>query len=141
MDDTTMDVELALWDARQPPWERRDPVWSLIAYRLARYLLDLTRADLREAIRSVPPRTRDQLLRSAASISANIGEGYARASRSERARYYAYALGSARECSVWYRAMADHLPPGVVEQRVCVAARIRRLLLGLMKATRSGRVG
>ncbi|MEA3245155.1 MAG: four helix bundle protein, partial [Gemmatimonadota bacterium] len=121
------------------PWERQDPVWTLVAFRLSRYLLDLARADLRGVAHRVPLRTRDQLLRCVASIGANIGEGYARPGNAERARFYAYALGSAREASVWYRAVGDALPGEVVEQRVEVLARIRRLLLGLMKAARGRR--
>jgi four helix bundle protein len=141
MDDAAIDLELALWDARQPPWERQDPVWTLIAFRLSRFVLDLARADLRAVAHRVPLRTRDQLLRAVASISANVGEGYARPGNAERARFYAFALGSAREATVWYRAIGDALPGNVLEQRVAVLARIRRLLLGLMKAGGRRKVG
>jgi four helix bundle protein len=44
----------------------------------------------------------DQLYRAVGSIGANIAEGYSRASARDRARFYEYALGSAREAREWY---------------------------------------
>jgi four helix bundle protein len=41
---------------------------------------------------------RDQLLRAALSVVNNLSEGSAKPSVRERARYYAIALGSFREC-------------------------------------------
>jgi four helix bundle protein len=133
MDDKAMDVELSLWEAQQAPWERADPLWSLIAYRLARFVLDQVREDLRGLGTRVSLVTRDQVLRSAASISANIGEGYSRPSARERARFYGFALGSAREAVSWYASIAHLLPGGAVAARMAVFARLRRLLLGLLR--------
>ncbi len=36
------------------------------------------------------------------SIRANIAEGYSRGTGKDRARFYEYALGSARESRDWY---------------------------------------
>ncbi len=135
MTDAEIDVEVALWEATQPPWERKDPIWTLLAYRIARFALDSVRSDLRSAGRRVPPTVRDQLLRSAASIPANIGEGYSRATNRERARFYSYSLGSVREAISWYVALADELPGGTVADRVALLTRIRRLLLGLIRSS------
>jgi four helix bundle protein len=44
----------------------------------------------------------DQLSRALGSISANIAEGYSRGTGKDRARFYEYALGSARESRDWY---------------------------------------
>lgn len=134
MTDAEIDVELALWDTQQPPWERMDPLWSLVAYRLARYALDVVRADLRGAEGRITPSVRDQLLRATGSIAANIAEGYSRATARERARFYSFALGSTRESGAWYAAMMDELPSGVGTARIALLTRIRRLLLGLLKS-------
>jgi four helix bundle protein len=45
-----------------------------------------------------------QLWRSAVSIAANSAEGYSRGTGADRARFHEHALGSARECIVWYEA-------------------------------------
>jgi four helix bundle protein len=132
MDDIAMDNELAAWDDRQPRWEKEDPIWTLLAYRLARYALDLTKEDLRQA-RRIDANTRDQLLRSVGSIAANLGEGHARSSTRERARFYNYALGSAREACVWYSSISDALPDGVASARLAVLTRIKKLTFGLTR--------
>ena len=44
----------------------------------------------------------DQLYRAIGSISANIAEGYSRGTGRDRARFFEYALGSAREGRDWY---------------------------------------
>ena len=44
----------------------------------------------------------DQLYRALGSISANLAEGYSRGTGKDRARFYEYALGSARESRDWY---------------------------------------
>jgi four helix bundle protein len=136
MDDAAIDAELAIWESAQPPWERADPIWSLVAYRLARYALDNAKGDLRGAGLRVPADARDQLLRSSASVVANIGEGYSRPTPRDRAKFYAYAVGSAREAVAWYQSVDDRLPGGVATARIIVLTRVRRLLLGLIQ--RSG---
>jgi four helix bundle protein len=132
MDDIAMDNELAAWDDRQPAFEKEDPLWSLLAYRLSRYAMALLRADLRHT-RRIDPETRDQLTRATSSIAANISEAYSRSTPRERSRFYSYALGSAREAGVWYASIADALPPGVPEARCAVLSRIRKLVFGLMR--------
>ena len=128
MTDAEMDVEVA-------PWERMDPIWTLLAYRMARFASDMVRADLRSADGRVPITVRDQLLRATASVSANIGEGYSRATGRERARFYSYALGSTRESVTWYSTLMDELPSGVGAARIALLTRIRRLLLGLIRSS------
>jgi four helix bundle protein len=132
MDDIAMDNELALWDSRQPAWEKEDPLWSLLAYRLARYALDLTKADLSQT-RRLGNETRDQLLSSVASIAANLAEGHSRNTSRERARFYNYALGSAREANVWYSSIADALPDGTATARSAVLSRLKKLIYGLCR--------
>ena len=115
-----------------------DVLWKLDAYRLTLYLLHLTRTDCQTLQRS---RTGEgiacQMLRAAGSISANLGEGYSRSTRTDRIRFLSYSLGSARECISWYEAARAMLPEQGVEERLELLARIRALLLGLIRALRA----
>jgi four helix bundle protein len=133
MDDATMDAALEEWSAHQAEAERADPIWSLLAYRFSRFALDSARMDLKLIHGRVEYRTRDQLSRAIASISANIGEAYSRMSAADRARFFTFALGSTREAISWYTSIADLLPSGTANDRISVLSRIRRLLLGLIR--------
>jgi four helix bundle protein len=75
-----------------------------------------------------------QLERAAASIGANIAEGYSRRSAADRARFYGYALGSTREAMVWYRSVATRLDAKILPLRLAFLVQERRLLLGMLKA-------
>jgi four helix bundle protein len=132
MDDTAMDNELAAWDDRQPKWDKTDPLWTLLAYRLARWTLDLALQDLKH-LRGVSIETRDQLHRAITSISTNVAEGHARNTARDRARFYNYALGSAREAGIWYASIGSELPDGVADARLAILSRIRKLLYGLAR--------
>ncbi len=127
-----MDNELAAWDDRQPAWEKEDPIWTLLAYRLSRFALDQVKRDLRQA-RRVDAETRDQLQRAIGSIAANLAEGHARPSTKERAKFYNYALGSAREACVWYSSISEALPDGVATAKLAVLTRIKKLTFGLTR--------
>jgi four helix bundle protein len=140
MDDTAMDNELAAWDSQQAPLEKADPIWTLLAYRLSRYLIDLTRHDLGQA-RGISWETRDQLTRAVASVAATMAEGHARTTPRERARYYTISLGSAREAGVWYASISAGLPDGIADARTAIIARIKKLLFGLIKKTDAPRWG
>ena len=61
-------------------------------------------------------------------ISANIDEGYSRSSGKERAHFYEYALGSARESRGWYYKCSVALPPLVVVARTGRLSQIVRIL-------------
>ena len=72
------------------------------AYRLGLFLSDLGWQDATRLARD--RRTAaiaDQLYRAVGKISSNFGEGYSRGTGKERARFYEYALGSARESRDW----------------------------------------
>ncbi len=129
--DLTLLEELGRWEEGVSPAETGDPLWKLHAYRVARYLLDRSLLDLREAAPPVHPQTADQLRRAAASISANLAEGYSRHTPADRVRFYSYALGSVREATVWYVSLRDHLPAERLEQRMTLLAQLRRLVLGM----------
>jgi four helix bundle protein len=132
-------AKLARWEETVSPAETGDPLWKLHAYRVARYLLDCSLSDLERATPTVHAATADQLRRAAASVSANVSEGFSRRTPNDRARFYAYALGSIRETMVWYTAVRAHLPPGRLQERLDEVAQLRRLILGLhANVSRSG---
>jgi four helix bundle protein len=70
-----------------------------------------------------------QLYRAVGSIAANIAEGYSRSAGRDRVRHLEYALGSAREARVWYRAARPVIDPATIADRLEVLAQICRLLL------------
>jgi four helix bundle protein len=133
--DQDIDAALAEWEKRQLACERGDPLWGLVAYRMARMALDLARADLGMASARVGKETREQLLTAVASVSANIAEGYSRPTGPDRARFFAYSLGSVREAIVWYSSLSDVLPERTLLDRVELLSRIRKITLGMLKAT------
>ncbi len=114
-----------------------DPLWKLDVYRASMYLLHVSREDC-AAIRRARPRsdTGDQLDDAVGSISANLSEGYSRATRVDRLRLIGYAVGSARECFPWYQASRGVIPDDVIEERLVVLSRIRALLLALTNSLR-----
>ena len=133
--DEQIDAALAEWETRQLAAERGDPLWGLVAYRMSRMALDLVGQDLRAAAARAPKETREQLSTAVASISANIAEGYSRPTGPDRARFYAYSLGSVREAIVWYASLSDVLVERTLLDRVELLSRVRRLLLGMLKST------
>jgi four helix bundle protein len=137
MNDVFITADQADWERSYPEAITSDPIWKLHAYRTALFLLDLARADIRAGVkRGLYHDIADQLLDSVASISANIGEGYSRATRGDRLRLFGYGLGSLREAVSWYRAAADFLDAGVSNHRFQVIAGLRPLVLGLITSTR-----
>ncbi|MBW7932399.1 MAG: four helix bundle protein [Gemmatimonadaceae bacterium] len=114
--------------------ETSDPLWNLLAYRVARCLVDHVQGDAVLLARRVDATTVAQLTRAIASIGANIAEGYSRRSGADRSRFYGFALGSAREAMLWYRSVAWALDADTVTLRMAFLAQERRLLLGMLKA-------
>ena len=119
----------AEWEATVPASMRRDPIWRTPAYRYGLWLADLAKSDARRlfGIREVSAHA-DQLIRACGSISSNLAEGYACLSGVQRARYYGYALTSARESLDWYFKLRSELGPEIVEHRCGILDRIIRIL-------------
>jgi four helix bundle protein len=117
------------WQATVPLDLTADPLWQRQDYRLALYAGDLGWEDVRRlgAVRATAD-IADQLGRALGSITANIAEGYSRASGSDRARFYEYALGSARESRDWYHKGRHVLGAATVRRRMKVLTSVVRLL-------------
>ena len=133
------DVELdfARWEATPPPDVLGDTIWRLPAYRLSRYLGHVVRQDV-QIIRSRSPHVADQLERSVDSIGTNISEGYGRLHGRERARFYEFALGSAREAREWYARAESYLQNGVAAGRGMLLTRIVKILTVAIPQERAG---
>ena len=117
------------WSRTVPDVLRSDPLWRREDYRLALYVADLGWEDVRRLarVRSTGAIS-DQLCRAVGSIGANIADGYRRASGADRARFYGYALGSAREARDWYHKSRHVLGPKVARHRLRVLTSVIRLL-------------
>ena len=114
-----------------------DALWKVKVYRLALFLGDLGWHDITKLAQD--RRTlglADQLYRALGSISANIAEGYSRGTGKDRARFYEYALGSARESRDWYYKGRHVLEEAVVGHRLDLLTDVIRLLLTMIPQQR-----
>ncbi len=107
-----------------------DSLWKMTVYRYALFISDLAWPDVTKLIsdrRTI--KLSDQLYEAIGSVSANIAEGYSRSSGKDRARFYEYALGSARESRGWYYDARFVLGDEVATHRMQFLTQIIRLLL------------
>ncbi len=131
-------MEFDEWEGTVVAAIRDDPLWKVKAYRLALFLADVGWQDvarLTQDRRTVG--VADQLYRAFGSISANIEEGYSRGTGRDRARFYEYALGSARESRGWYYRSRHVLGDAIVQERLRLLTEVIRLLLTMVPEQRS----
>jgi four helix bundle protein len=125
------------WVKGVPKDITEDVLWTVKAYRYALFLSDLCWLDVTKLMQD--KRTldlSDQLYRAAGSISANIAEGYSRSTGKDRARFYEYALGSARESRDWYYKARHILGESVTQHRSSFLTEIIRLLITIVPQQR-----
>lgn len=125
------------WLKTVPQEIQEDPLWNQEAYRLSLFAADLGWHDTTKLFRD--GRTRKlagQLYDAVGSIGANISEGYSRGYQKDRARFYEYALGSARESRTWYFDGRHVLGEIVSKHRIKLHTQIIRLLLKMVPITR-----
>ena len=120
-----------------PEAMRGDSLWHVKAYRMALCAADVGWEDIGTLVkdrRTTGPA--DQLYRALGSVSANVAEGYSRGTGKDRARFYEYALGSARESRDWnYK--GRHVPTeSVVAHRLSLLTDIIRHLLTMIPQQR-----
>ncbi len=123
-------MDYQAWEQRVPADITGDVLWKMRAYRFALFLGDLAWRDVTTL--AADRRTlglSDQLYRAVGSIGANIAEGYSRSSGKDRARFFEYSLGSARESRDWYYKGRHILGEAVTAHRVNLVTQITRLLL------------
>ena len=118
------------WVATVPEEIKADSLWKMTAYRLALFLGDLGWYDTAKLVRNRHlTGLSDQLYRALGSVSANLAEGYSRGSGKDRARFYEYSLGSARESRDWYFKARHVLGEVVFQHRLQSLTRVIQLLL------------
>ncbi len=129
------------WEAEVPEVIKGDSLWKMTAYRLALFAADVGWHDVTRLMRD--RRTwglADQLYRALGSVGANLAEGYSRGTGKDRARFYEYALGSARESRDWYYKGRHILPGTVVQHRLELLTRIIQLLLVAIPQQRKSKI-
>src|ERR1019366_8221170 len=115
-----------------------DPLSTIEAYRLALFAAELGWHDVTKLMKDKRTmEVADQLYRALGSIGANISEGFSRGGGRDRARFYEYALGSARESRGWYYNGRHVLGETVVEHRMDLLTHIIRPLLKMIPDQRS----
>jgi four helix bundle protein len=125
------------WEAAVPETITADSLWKMQAYRLALFLADIGWHDVTKLMRD--RRTvglADQLYRSLGSVGANLAEGYSRGTGKDRAHFYEYSLGSARESRDWYYKGRHVLGETAVQHRMDLLAQVIRLLLTMVPQQR-----
>jgi four helix bundle protein len=133
-------VEYGEWEKTVPVTFKEDTLWKVTAYRYAMFLSDLAWEDVTLLLKDRRTiSTADQLYRAVNSVGANIAEGYSRSTGKDRALFYQYALGSARESRDWYFKSRHILGDEAFEQRTKILTEIIRLLLTMIPQQR-GRV-
>jgi len=129
------------WQEQVPSSIREDTLWDVEAYRLSLFASDVCWRDIREIHEESHAHSlADQLYQAVGSISSNIAEGYSRGTGKDRARFYEYALGSARESRDWYYKSRFIIGEEVVDHRLDFMTQIIRLLLVMVPDQRGGEI-
>jgi four helix bundle protein len=125
------------WLTTVPETITGDSLWKMEAYRLELFAADISWYDVTKLMQD--KRTldlSDQLYRAVGSISANIAEGYSKSTGKDRARFYEYALGSARESRDWYYKARHILGDDIANHRMNFMTQIIRLLTTMIPQQR-----
>jgi four helix bundle protein len=129
------------WLPTVPSEITADPLWHMEVYRIALFIGEICWADVCKLAQDRRMlEVSDQLYRSAGSISANIAEGYSKASKKDQARFYEYSLGSAREARDWYYKSRHILGEEVALHRMRLLVSVIRTLLKLVPEFRGRKI-
>ena len=129
------------WLETVPPEITNDPIWKLEVYRLALFAGDIGWNDVLSLSKNnLMWSVADQLHRSLGSISANLTEGYSRSKGLDRARFFEFSLGSARESRDWYYKSRYVLSPEVVKHRMGPVTLIVSMLVPMISHQRSNAI-
>lgn len=125
------------WEQEVPESLKADSLWKMTAYRYALFLSDLAWSDVTKLIQDKRTmRLAGQLYEAVGSISANLAEGYSRQTGKDRARFYEYSLGSARESRDWYFKARHILGLEIMQHWEKILVEIVRLLLTMVPQQR-----
>ncbi len=121
------------WASTVPSEISADALWQMTVYRQALFAGELAWHDATKLTTdSRTTKLAAQLYDAVGGISATIAEGYSRGSERDQARFYEYALGSAREARDWYYKARYVLGSAVFEHRTKLLVHIIRQLLKLV---------
>src|SRR5215211_2508254 len=125
------------WLTTVPTEITQDPLWKLDVYRLGLFVAEIGWEDVVLLDKNKITRdAADQIHRSLDSISANIAEGYSRSTGKDRARYFEYSLGEAREARDRYFKARRALKQEVVLHRIKLLTQIVKMLNALVPTQR-----
>jgi four helix bundle protein len=125
------------WSEEVPKEIKEDTLWRMEVFRLSLFAGDLAWPDVTKLMKDRRTLSlSDQLFRAAGAVSSDIAEGYSRKSGKDQARYYEYALGSARETRNWCYKGRHVLGADVTRHRIELWTRIIKLLLTIVPAER-----
>jgi four helix bundle protein len=129
------------WEKSVPSAFREDVLWKMKVYRYALFLSDIAWLDVSKLMKDARTKSlADQLYRAVGSIPANLEEGYSKLSAKDRARFYEYALGSARESRGWYYRGRPVLGEEVFTHRAMLLTEIFKMLLKIVPEEREMRI-
>jgi len=118
-----------------------DPIWKLEVYRFALFAGDLGWSDALTLSKTpLTQKTADQLYRALGSISANLTEGYSRSKGLDRARFFEYSLGSARESRDWYYKSRHVLSEEIIKHRFGLTTKIVGMLTPMIRHQRNSSI-
>ena len=125
------------WVLTVPETITGDSLWKMEAYRLGLFASDIGWHDVTKLMKDKRRLgLSDQLYRFLGSTSANIAEGYSKSTGKDRARFYEYALGSARESRDWYYKARHILGDDIAYHRMNLMAQLIRLLTTMVPQQR-----
>jgi four helix bundle protein len=136
-----MSLKYKKWIRDIPEEITNDSLWRMKVYRYALFLSDVVWKDVQQLSKNkLLMSSCAQIFRSAGSVSANISEGYSKKSRRDRARFYEYALGSARETRGWYYKIRHNLDEDTLHSRLKLIAEIIKMLLYIIPLKRGQKI-
>lgn len=129
------------WEKTIPSTLNEDALWKMKVYRYALFLSDVAWLDVSRLMQDVRTKSfSDQLYRAIGSVPANLEEGYSKLSAKDRARFYEYALGSARESRGWYYRGRYVLGEEIFTHRSALLTEIIKMLLKIIPEERGMRI-
>jgi len=129
------------WEKSVPSVLSKDTLWKMKVYRYSLFLSDICWRDVSKLVKDTRTKSlSDQLFRAIGSVPANLEEGYSKLSAKDRARFFEYSLGSAREGRGWYYRGRHVLGDNVFAHRSALLTEIIKMLLKIVPEERGMRI-